>query len=189
MTSSARDDSIERYVRGILRSGTVAEDSTRARGMIKRLVKAFGLLPPETADLFLLGDRRLTITISPDPGLPLGMRTTSRGPAESRHYTIILFEEHQTWPHDLFIASILRELGHVVASRPPEDEWPASRSERTRFKQMLECRADAMVWRWGLRDYSIRHLYATYPEHRVEKLVEEIGRMLLQEYLPQGRDS
>ena len=189
MTNSARDDSIETYVRGIVRFGPVAEDSPCGQDMIDRLVQAFKLLPAETADLFLLGNRKLTITIHPDPGLPLGMRTTSSGPAESRRYTIILFEEHHTWTADLFIASILRELGHVVAGRPPEDEWPASRSQRTRFREMLECRADAMVWRWGLRDYSIRHLYATYPEHRVEELIVQIGRMLLQEYSPRGMDS
>ncbi|MEJ2716831.1 MAG: hypothetical protein P8182_06785, partial [Deltaproteobacteria bacterium] len=34
--------------------------------------------------------------------------------AECRQYTIILFEEHRTLTADLFIASILRELGHVL---------------------------------------------------------------------------
>ncbi len=29
--------------------------------------------------------------------------------------------------------------------------------------------ADAMVWKWGLRHYSMRPLYATYPEHWQKK--------------------
>ncbi len=148
---------------------------------VKRFEKAFLLLPEEVLELFLAGDRVLSVTVEPDEPLPLAMATRSKGPADARAYSIVVREEHLNWPEDLFIGAFLRELGHAAASRPPEAEWPQSRGERARHKEHLELRADAMVWRWGLKHYSMIHLTATYPEHWVAKIVEEIEKMLLEE--------
>ena len=117
----------------------------------------------------------------PDPGLPLGMKTRTTGSASDRRYTIVVYHEHLSLAEDLFIGSFLRELGHVVAQLPPESEWPENRGDRARFKEHAENRADAMVWRWGLRHYSVRHLFATYPSHRAELILEAIGKTLLEE--------
>lgn len=155
-------------------------DETR-RLTVSRLEKVLSVLPDEIRDLFLSGSRNLTIRVLPDTGLPIGMKTSSYDRFQKRHYEIVIRTEHVHLPEDLFIGSVLRELGHVAAEVPPEDEWPASRGDRSRFKEKLECRADAMVWRWGLRHYSMRHLTATYPEHWVERIVEDIGKMLLEE--------
>jgi hypothetical protein len=62
---------------------------------------------------------------------------------------------------------------------PPEDEWQATRGDRARFKEKLEHRSDAMVWRWGLRHYSMSYITATYPSHWVERIAEEIGKTML----------
>jgi hypothetical protein len=117
----------------------------------------------------------------PNTALPLGMRTSSEGPPEARTYTIMVFREHEEWSENHFLGAFLRELGHVVAERPPESEWPTPRGERSRFREKLEYRADAMVWRWGLRHYSMSHLTATYQPHWVDRIVEEIGKILVKE--------
>jgi hypothetical protein len=117
----------------------------------------------------------------PDVQFPVGMSTKTDGPAHKRKYTIFLYSEHTHWPEDHFIGALLHELGHVVAQRPPESEWPVSRAERARFKEMLESRADAMVWRWGLRHYNICYLCATYPEHWVHRIINNITKVLLEE--------
>jgi hypothetical protein len=146
-----------------------------------RCEKAFRLLPDETLNLFLSGSRELSVEIMPDPGLPLGMKTQTVGSRQDRRYTIVIYHEHLSLPEDLFIGSFLRELGHVVAERPPESEWPESRGDRSRFKEQLENRADAMVWQWGLRHYSVRYLSATFPSHRVDLIIEAIGKTLTEE--------
>jgi hypothetical protein len=156
-----------------------------ASSAAERFEKALSLLPEDVLKIFLAGARNLTVVIMPDAGLPLGMSTRSQGPPEARTYRIMLYEEQQEWSEDLFLGAFLRELGHVVAERPPEVEWPKSRGDRARYKERLEYVADAMVWRWGLRHYSMRHLTATYPKHWVEKIVVEIGKILLEEGEPQ----
>ncbi len=153
-------------------------DAKTRRAVAERLEKVLSVLPQDVLHLFLSGGRRLSIRILPDAGLPMGMRTTAKGPSDARYYEIIIREEHCRFPEDLFIGSVLRELGHAVEELPPEDEWPASRGERARFKEKQECRADALVWNWGLRHYSMRHLSATYPSHWVDRIVADIEKML-----------
>lgn len=170
--------SLAQYVRDHVEFRTGETKHGTRSETLGRIGKAFGLLPEEVIDLFLSGSRSLAVLIVPDTGLPYGMSTASRGPADARVYTITVHEENQGWPEDLFLGAFLRELGHVVALRPPETEWPQSRGDRARYKERLEYIADAMVWRWGLRHYSIRHLTATYPEHWVERIVVEIGKIL-----------
>jgi hypothetical protein len=175
-----KDRSVATYVREHLQWDRFPNKAKLYPLSVKRFEKAFLLLPEEVLDLFLTGARGLSVRITPDAELPLGMATRSQGPADAREYSIVVREEHLSWPKDLFIGAFLRELGHVVARRPPETEWPQSRGERARYKEHLELRADAMVWRWGLRHYSMIHLAATYPEHWVTKIVEEIEKLLLE---------
>jgi hypothetical protein len=167
------------YLKSILVFKT-PKNKTQEELTFERLVKVFGLLPPDVAELFLTGKRVLTIRVLPDLQIPFGMRTEPSGKIYERNYTITIFNEHQSLPDDLFVGSVLRELGHVVAQRPPENEWPISRGERARFKEHLEHFADAMVWRWGLKHYSMRYLTATYPEHWVERIVKEISIILVE---------
>lgn len=178
---SQQSEAVAKYVRHHVRPGRPDGDKKVASATAKRFEKAFSLLPEDVLGLFLSGARNLTVVIVPDVGLPLGMSTRSQGPPDARTYRIMLYEEQQEWAEDLFLGAFLRELGHVVAQRPPEPEWPKSRGDRARYKERIEYMADAMVWRWGLRHYSMRHLTATYPQHWVEKIVVEIGKLLLEE--------
>jgi hypothetical protein len=178
---SQQSEAVSKYVRDHVRSGRVGRDANVSSTTAGRFEKAFSLLPEDILELFLSGARNLTVVIMPDVGLPLGMSTKSLGPPDARTYRIMLYEEQEEWPEDLFLGALLRELGHVVAQRPPEDEWPKSRGDRARYKERLEYIADAMVWRWGLRHYSMRHLTATYPQHWVERIVVEIGKILLED--------
>ncbi|MCA1962255.1 MAG: hypothetical protein LDL33_15865 [Desulfomonile sp.] len=153
-----------------------------AEGMAGRLApftrtwieKAFGLLPDAAADLFISGRRDLTVLLTPDPGLPLGMKVSSEGPTDARRYTITIFEELQELPEDLFIASFLRQLALVSEEIPPEEDWPAQRSQRSRMRELLEARADALVWDWGLKDQNLRFLEATYPPYIVKDIIASI---------------
>ncbi len=181
MTSNNKSDSLAGYVKDHMKFRDIRSGSAVRSETLGRVAKAFALLPEDVLDLFLSGARSLTIIVVPDQGLPYGMSTSSHGPSEAREYTITLHEENQGWPEDLFVGAFLRELGHVVAQRPPEKEWPRARGDRARYKERLEYVADAMVWRWGLRHYSMRHLTATYPEHWVERIVDEIGKVLLED--------
>lgn len=174
-------DAVAAYVRAHVHMKPSPEQVRLFPALAGRFEKAFLLLPDETLELFLSGARSLSVDIMPDPGLPLGMRTRAAGTRSDRHYTITIYHEYLGLPEDLFLGSFLRELGHVVAELPPEREWPETRGDRARFKERLENRADAMVWRWGLRHYSIRHLTATYPSHRVDLIIEAIGQALLEE--------
>jgi hypothetical protein len=171
---------LEKYVRDHLEFRTKRTTGAVRSQTLERIVKALSLLPEEVLGLFLSGSRSLTVIVEPDATLPYGMSTSSRGPAGAREYAIVLHEENQDWTEDLFLGAFLRELGHVVAQRPPEVEWPQTRGDRARYRERLEYVADAMVWRWGLRHYSMRHLAATYPEHWVERIVVEIGKILLE---------
>ncbi len=172
---------VAEYLRHHVRFEEPVKDGKTRTVLFERFKKAFSVLPGEVLDLFLSDARNLTVVIVPDAELPLGMRTMSEGPPDSRAYIIMVFQEHRDWAEDHFVGAFLRELGHVVAQRPPESEWPATRGERSRFREKLEYRADAMVWGWGLRHYSMSHLTATYPLHWVERIVVEIGKILLEE--------
>jgi hypothetical protein len=172
---------LAKYVREHVQIERSRNDEGLAAVSKDRFEKIFAILPEEVLDLFLTGARSLSVKVMPDPSLPLGMQTRTEGLVSRRKYIIIVYREHFQWPEDLFMGAFLRELGHVVAERPPEAEWPTSRGDRSRFREKLECRADAMVWRWGLRHYNIRFLAATYPEHWVKTIIEQIGKMLLEE--------
>jgi len=178
---NATSQTISQYVRNHVRFETAFKDGKTRAVLLERFEKAFSVLPPQVADLFLSDGRNLVVIVMPDLELPLGMRTRSEGPPEARTYTIVVFREHGEWSENHFIGAFLRELGHVVAQRPPESEWPTTRGDRSRFREKLEYRADAMVWRWGLRHYSMSHLTATYPPHWVERIVTEIGKIVLEE--------
>jgi hypothetical protein len=178
MVDAERKDAISRFLEGSLRFEGVPDDTAAREETRNRLAKALSLLPEDAQELFLRAERRLTLVVKPDTAVPLGMTTAVEGPKKARSYVIIIYEEDTRRPEDLFVGSVLRELGHVVLERPPEREWPENRGERARFKQALECRADAVVWQWGLRHYSMRHLAATYPPHWVDNIVKEIEKFL-----------
>jgi hypothetical protein len=142
------------------------------------LRQAFFLLPAKVRDRFLGGIPPLSILVLPDEALPVGMTTGVEVLQSTRTYLITMHSEHLDWPDKDFIGAFLRELGHVEGRRPPEDEWPIPRAERSKFREILECRADAMVWRWGLKEYSLAHLNRTYPAHWMERIVADIEAML-----------
>jgi hypothetical protein len=178
MTASQRDRSIHKYLTEHVRYTTGDAHAAALHDAIARFRKALILLPMQTTDLFLSGLINLTVRIESDPGLPLGMRTTCEGPSDARRYSIVLYEEHLHMTEDVFIGSFLRQLANVVAGQPPEEEWPTSRSERAGFKEMMEHQADALVWKWGLKEYSMRYIAATYPPHRVDLIMDEIERIV-----------
>ena len=172
---------ISEYVRDHVRLSPHSKKRTVRADTSARIEKALSLLPDEALDLFLSNERLLTVIIEPDLKIPFGMNTRTRSYADGRKYTITIREEHEDWSEDLFLGAFLRELAHVVGEWPPEEEWPAARGDRARFRERMEYVADAMVWRWGLRHYSMRHLYATYPEHWVERIITEIGKIMLED--------
>jgi hypothetical protein len=148
---------------------------------LNRIQKILSLLPGDALDLFLSGKRDLTVSIVPDLEIPFGMHTESQGSPKKRTYKISIYKEQLDLEEDIFIGALLRELGHVAAQRPPESEWPATRGDRARFKERLESVADATVWKWGLKHYSIRHITATYPEHWADKIIKEIAEVMLED--------
>jgi len=188
MTDPDREKAIKLYFIHHVQWNEKIAPSLLHESTMNRFEKALSLLPVEAGDRFLSGDLNLSVLVAPDPGLPLGMRTKSEGPSGSRRYVITVYEEQESWPEDLFIASFLRELAHVVAGALPEAEWPTSRSERSRYKETLECRADALVWQWGLRDYSMVHLKATYPRHRLDTIIADIEKMVREGPVSTGND-
>ena len=167
------------YVKSIVRFKAKDVDPKTKSIFHKRIEKSFSLLPDEILGLFLKGSRALMVVVLADTELPLGMSTKGEGRTKRRRYTVLAYAEHAAWPENRFIGAFLRELAHAALEMPPEDEWPVARGERARFKERLEHGADAMVWRWGLRHYSMSYLAATYPSHWVERIVEEIGKTLL----------
>ncbi|MFH0960185.1 MAG: hypothetical protein V1897_15940 [Pseudomonadota bacterium] len=170
---------ISEFLNSRLDFGAITSDSNRGKTTSLRIVKAFESLPGEILDLFLTGTRNLRIRLIPDPILPFGMKTRSENCSGQLIYTLTVCNEAQDWDEDRFLGSFLRELGHVVAMLPPECEWPTNRGERARFRELVECKADAMVWKWGLRHYDIIYLSATYPSHWVDKIVNDISLMLI----------
>lgn len=180
MAKKGKKPTTAQFVAQNVRVSHEVRDPQKKESFISRLTQALSMLPDTALDLFLTGKRPLTIRIEPDTPLPLGMKTRTSGPPSCRSYEITIYEEHHELPDDLFAASFLRELGHVAAQRPPEREWPEARLERAHFKEALENRADAMVWRWGLRHLNIRYITATFPPHRIDGLIQSIGQALLE---------
>jgi len=146
----------------------------------KRLRKGLSVLPPDVLALFLSHQRVVTFRVSKNPGFPVGMHTDIHGDRAHRSYEVVILREHQNWSEDCFIGGFLRELGHVVCQKPPESEWPSGRGDRARFKEQLEYIADAAVWEWGLRHYSIAYLQDTFPKHWVERIVGKVSEMVLE---------
>ena len=177
----ASASAISEYVREHVRPGKNLNKAEVRTETGQRIEKTLSLLPDDILELFLTGRRTLLIIVEPTLKIPFGMSTRTRRSESGFRYTITIREEHEEWPEDLFLGALLRELGHVVRERPPEEEWPVSRGDRARYREKLEYQADAMVWRWGLRHYSMRHLYATYPEHWAEKIAEEVEKTLSEE--------
>ncbi|AFM25802.1 hypothetical protein [Desulfomonile tiedjei] len=175
---SVSDLSIAKYVRSHVQSKIQSKQREVKPQTTGRLEKAFSLLPDDILDLFLSENRVLTIVIEPNLQIPLGMATKTLRKPSGLNYFIIIRQEQEDWPEDLFLGAFFRELGHVVRERLPEDEWPVPRGDRARFRERIEYEADAMVWKWGLRHYSMRHLFATYPEQWAEKIVSEIEKIL-----------
>lgn len=176
-------DHIDKYLKTRVKVAYSGSKSEQSSITLDRFSKAFSLLPPDILKLFTSDTLKLSIMITENLDIPFGMVTRAEGPKNSRKYTITAFKEQEEWPEDLFLGCFLRELGHVVCDRPPEEEWPQSRGDRARFKERLELEADAMVWRWGLKHYSLRHLNATYPKHWAERIAEDIEILLNAEKL------
>lgn len=144
----------------------------------QRVEKAFSILPQEAVELFVNRQRAVSVVVRPDTGLPREMGTETVGSEHDRRYIITIYEEHQSWPENRFIAGFIRELGHAAANRPPESRWPKSRKERAEYREKLEHRADAMVWKWGLKELSIAHMSVTYPAHQVERIIEGVEAVM-----------
>lgn len=178
MSKDERQSAIQQYLTGRVRRLAGQPGSSLARETTARLQKAFALLPSDTQDLLLSGTIDLAVIVAPNPGLPMGMQTTREEVIDHQRCTIITYEEHQEWSEEVFIGAFLRQLAHVVAGHPSEEEWPASRAERARFKELLEHQADALLWRWGLKDYSMCYIQASYAPHRVPLIMSEIERLL-----------
>lgn len=155
----------------------VADDQIREFAAA-RFTNAFLLLPGDILDMFLSGSRRLKIRLSPNTALPMGMATRSEGDSKVGKFIITSYPEHLEWDERHFIGAFLRELGHVVLNRPPEVEWPTGRLERSQFKEELECKADTIVWKWGLMSFNVDYLYNTYPTHWAERIIESIEKFL-----------
>ncbi|MGC8657972.1 MAG: hypothetical protein ACP5U1_02765 [Desulfomonilaceae bacterium] len=173
------NSSISKYLDGIIEIKRMRLDDDKVRLTRSRIIKAFEIVPEDVLSLFLGGYRRLRIAIIPDATLSLGTRTTTQRVSGHLIYSLSICSEALDWPEDHFLGAILRELGHVTAELLPENEWPPERGARARYKESIECRADALVWSWGLRHYDMIFLSQTYPSHWVDKIVNDISMMLL----------
>jgi hypothetical protein len=174
----SKNDQVAQYLRDHVTINLPSQDPRARTSVSKRFTRVFSLLPDQALELFLSGRRPLSIAVMPTPGAPMTMRTESSGPVYAREYSIVLYEEHLSLPEDPFVGAVLRELGHVVGQIPPEEEWPPTRVDRAQFKERLENLADAMVWRWGLKRYSLAYLNTTFPPHWVERIVGDIERVV-----------
>jgi hypothetical protein len=181
MSETSMSEAVKDYVKKHVRYEVRNLNQDWSGRVYLLIVKAFSLLPQDVLNLFMAEARSLTIRIMPNPGFPLGMRTTSQGPIDARNYTIVMYREHLDMEENRFIGSFLRELGHAVIQSPPESEWPASKAERSQLKEMLELRADAAVWSWGLRHYGMAYLWGTYPSHVADRIVADIEHLLKDE--------
>ena len=179
-TPSTSENAIKTYVAAHTHGRDLPNQPNPKLETYRRLEKALSLLPSDATDLILSDARRLTFLLLPNAALPFGMSTVHEGPEKAGRYTILMYDEHQELPEDLFIGSVLRELAHVVLRIPPEDQRPTGRQERAELKERLESRADALVWKWGLRHYNIRFITATYPSHRADEIIESVAKTLLE---------
>ncbi|MGC8605765.1 MAG: hypothetical protein ACP5VS_19040 [Desulfomonilaceae bacterium] len=170
---------ISDYVKRRLDFKGLKHDKSKIEATKSRVIRAFENLPLEILNLFLDGSRNLSIKIIPDPKLPFGMRTITERSSKELVYTLNICDEAQGWAEDHFLGAVLRQLGHITAELPPDDEWPKERGARARFKESIECKADALVWSWGLRHYDMIYLSETYPSHWVDKIVNDISMMML----------
>jgi hypothetical protein len=175
---NAHGVSVKKYVADNLEFQFDEVDNQVKESASARFETAFLLLPGDVLEMFLSGSRRLKIRIAPNPALPMGMATSSEGDSTGGGYIITSYPEHLEWDERRFIGAFLRELGHVVLNRPPEVQWPTDRLERSQFKEELECKADAVVWKWGLMSYNVDYLYHTYPTHWAERIIGSIEELL-----------
>lgn len=173
-----KNDAVVRYVRSHVKMGPHGGNSRLSDAVVKRFTRILRLLPARTLEVLLSGTRSLSVLILPTPGAPMVMKTRCYGPPYAREYSLVLYEEHLGFPEDHFIGAVLRELGHVVGGIPPEEEWPPTRSDRAQFKERLETLADALVWQWGLKRYSLAYLTNTFPPHWAERIVGDIERVV-----------
>lgn len=176
---SYQPELIEKFVNSRLIEKESSAKSKSSREICSRFVAAVKLLPDDELELFLTERRRISIDIIADPKLPFGMKTRSGGSFPTRQYTVLICEECSEWDENRFIGGLLRELGHIVAEIPPEEEWPISRGDRARFKEHSELVADCMVWKWGLRHYDMSFLVSTYPPHWVDRIVTDIEKLIV----------
>jgi hypothetical protein len=173
-------DHIAEFVRRTV-NFEIEVDLDRKYSTITKICKVFSLLPENDLALFIDGQRNLRINFKRNLQIPLGMSTSSAGVAGKRTYQIVAYDEQQDIPEDLFIGSLLRELALVVLEIPPISEWPPARGDKARYKERMEYMADATVWKWGLRHYSIRHITSTYPAHWADTIIKEISRIMVEE--------
>lgn len=170
---------VSNYLESIIKIKGIKLDNSRLGVTKARINKAFEILPEEVLNLFLGRSRKLSLSITRGSELSPGMRTTTERYSGRPVYSISICDESLGWPEDHFIGALLRELGHVTAELLPENEWPQERGARARYKESIECKADALVWSWGLRHYDMIFLSETYPSHWVDKIVNDISMMLL----------
>ncbi|MDD3472826.1 MAG: hypothetical protein PHS86_08595 [Syntrophaceae bacterium] len=169
---------LQKYLNQKVISEKTFADSKYFSDISSKVFKAMSSLPEEFQQLFLGGNRNILFKIVSDPKLPFGMKTVSSGSGRSRIYNVLICEECAEWPENRFLGAILREVGHVIAEIPPEEEWPTIRGQRARFKEFLELQADCRLWRWGLRHYDMAYLVATFPSHWVDRIVADIQKLL-----------
>ncbi len=171
-------EAVGRFVAESFARGRTEESPAALPDTLPRREKAFALLPAAILEAFLSGAPGLTIGIARDSALPLGMQTTRIGEVGAGKFRILLYGEHQGLPEDQFIGAFLHQIGVVVALFEGALTEPAAGPQRSRFKEMLECEADVLVWQWGLAFYSLSHLNATYPAHVTDRIVADIKKRI-----------
>ncbi len=159
------------------------EDTNPPSGMMDkarhRIAQTLDLLPDRAFDLFLNHHRDVAFRVLVQSDVPLGMRTLVSGPKHARQYSILLYDDQLHWKEKLFHGALLRELAHVVLEKPAPFELPVNRRERSMHIEHMEHRADALVWRWGLRDYSVHFISQTYPAQYVDRILMHVADLML----------
>jgi hypothetical protein len=177
MEQSDHDDRGKRFLDAVMDPEPGPDRSIARHRLRRRIQQAFGVLPPCVQDDFLAQGERLRIAVSYDTAPFMPMRTRSDDEGDSRRYRIILTEDHASLDQEEFAACLLRELGHVAAGIPPEACWPTDRREAAAFKELIEAKADLMVWKWGLKELSLLFLRNAYPPHRADSIIERLESM------------
>lgn len=181
MSDKGAQKEIQRYVAQTIKIHERSGDTSLKNRAAPLIEESLSIIPPKALELFLGGERDLTIFIGPGSRLPMVMKTSSERHSSGRVYTIQLTPEHLELPKNVFMGNFLRELGHVVNSIPPMEDWPSQRKQRAQMKERMELRADAVVWQWGLKHYNISYIMATYPQHIADQIISDI-----EEYLSAG---